>query len=111
MVGLGCDTSTFLIFKAASFNITTLSRYTKSLYNTSQGITSSFLVPLSDIHKENIPGLLDQLHLKYTKAILYKTVSSDLSDIKNLKEYDILAFYTPSGIKSLFQNFPGFVLK
>ena len=71
--------------------------------------TENFLVPLSDIHKENIPGLLDQLHLKYTKAILYKTVSSDLSDIKNLKEYDILAFYTPSGIKSLFQNFPGFV--
>lgn len=71
--------------------------------------TENFLVPLSDIHKENIPGLLDQLHLKYTKAILYKTVASDLSDIKNLKEYDILAFYTPSGIKSLFQNFPDFV--
>lgn len=69
----------------------------------------NFLVPLSDIHKENIPGLLDKLHLKYTKAILYKTVASDLSDIKDLKEYDIVAFYTPSGIKSLFQNFPGFV--
>lgn len=71
--------------------------------------TENFLVPLSDIHKENIPGLLDQLHLKYTKAILYKTVASNLSDIQNLKEYDILAFYTPSGIKSLFQNFPDFV--
>ena len=71
--------------------------------------TENFLVPLSDIHKENIPGLLDQLNLKYTKAILYKRVSSDLSDIKNLKEYDIIAFYTPSGIKSLFQNFPDFV--
>ena len=35
--------------------------------------TENFLVPLSDIHKENIPGLLDQLNLKYTKAILYKT--------------------------------------
>ena len=69
--------------------------------------TENFLVPLSDIHKENIPGLLDQLNLKYTKAILYKTVSSDLSDIKNLKEYDIIAFYTPSGIKSLFPEFPG----
>lgn len=71
--------------------------------------TENFLVPLSDIHKENIPALLDQLHLKYTKAILYKTVASDLSDIQNLKEYDIIAFYTPSGIKSLFQNFPDFV--
>lgn len=71
--------------------------------------TENFLVPLSDIHKENIPGLLDQLHLKYTKAIIYRTVASDLSDIKDLKEYDIVAFYTPSGIKSLFQNYPGFV--
>lgn len=71
--------------------------------------TENFLVPLSDIHKENIPGLLDQLHLKYTKAILYKTVASDLSDIKDLKEYDIVAFYTPAGINSLFQNFPDFV--
>ncbi len=71
--------------------------------------TEKFLVPLSDIHKENIPGLLDQLKLKYTKAILYRTVASDLSDIKDLKEYDIVAFYTPSGIKSLFQNFPNFV--
>lgn len=69
----------------------------------------NFLAPLSDIHKENIPGLLDKLNLKYTKAVFYRTVSSDLSDIKNLKEYDVLAFYTPSGIKSLFQNFPDFV--
>ena len=68
----------------------------------------NFLVPLSDIHKENIPGLLDQLKLKYTKAVLYKTVASDLSDIKDLHEYDIVAFYTPAGIKSLFQNFPGY---
>ena len=52
---------------------------------------------------------MDLLNLKYTKAILYKTVASDLSDIKDLKEYDIIAFYTPSGIRSLFQNFPNFV--
>ena len=73
--------------------------------------TENFLVPhcTTGCHKENIPGLLDQLNLKYTKAILYRTVASDLSDIKNLKEYDIIAFYTPSGIKSLFQNFPDFI--
>ena len=37
-------------------------------------IRVEYPAPLSDIHKENIPALLDQLHLKYTKAILYKTV-------------------------------------
>ena len=71
--------------------------------------TENFLVPVSDVHKENIPALMDELHLKYTKSIFYKTVSSDVvSEIPDLKEYDILAFYTPAGIKSLFHNYPNF---
>ncbi|MFA8433875.1 MAG: uroporphyrinogen-III synthase [Marinifilaceae bacterium] len=67
-----------------------------------------FLVPLSDIHKQSIPNLLDKNKIKYTKAILYRTVSSDLSDLKDVN-YDVLVFYSPSGIKSLLQNFPDFV--
>jgi uroporphyrinogen-III synthase len=66
-----------------------------------------FLLPLSDIHKEEIPKTLDKHKINYTKAILYKTVSSDLSDF-NKDNYDILVFYSPSGIKALFQNFPDF---
>ncbi len=66
-----------------------------------------FLLPLSDIHKQSIPALLNKSKIKYTKAILYKTVSSDLSDLADVN-YDILAFYSPSGIKSLMQNYPGF---
>lgn len=66
-----------------------------------------FLVPLSHIHKLEIPELLEKYNYKYTKAILYRTVSSDLSDLKEVN-YDVLVFFSPSGIKSLFQNFPGF---
>lgn len=66
-----------------------------------------FLVPLSHIHKQEIPELLDKGGFKYTKAILYRTVSSDLSDLKDVN-YDILVFFSPSGIKSLKQNFPDF---
>jgi len=66
-----------------------------------------FLVPLSDIHKEEIPKKLDQAKVKYTKAIMYKTVSADLSDLKDVN-YDMLVFYSPSGIKSLMENFPNF---
>lgn len=66
-----------------------------------------FLVPLSDIHKQEIPDLLDKEGYIYTKAILYRTVSSDLSDLSDIK-YDVLVFFSPSGIKSLFQNFPEF---
>jgi uroporphyrinogen-III synthase len=66
-----------------------------------------FLVPLSDQHKEEIPELLDHHKLKYTIAVLYLTVSSDLSDLAMIN-YDVLVFFSPSGIRSLFMNFPGF---
>ncbi|HOO83699.1 MAG TPA: uroporphyrinogen-III synthase [Prolixibacteraceae bacterium] len=66
-----------------------------------------YLVPLSHVHKPEIPQLLDAKGFKYTKAILYRTISSDLSDIKEVN-YDILVFYSPSGIASLMKNFPEF---
>jgi uroporphyrinogen-III synthase len=66
-----------------------------------------FLLPCSDIHKEEGPELLDKHGIKYSKAIIYRTVCSDLSDLANVN-YDVLVFFSPSGIKSLFQNFPEF---
>ena len=66
-----------------------------------------FLLPLSDQHNEEIPILLDDNNIKYTKAILYKTVCSDLSDLSSIN-YDLLVFFSPSGVKSLLQNFPQF---
>lgn len=69
-----------------------------------------FLVPLSDIHKQTIPESLENNKITFTKAILYKTVSSDLSDLLDVN-YDILVFFSPSGITSLFQNFPDFEQK
>jgi uroporphyrinogen-III synthase len=71
--------------------------------------TENFLVPLSDVHKENVPGLLDNLRIKYSKAVFYKTVASDLAaEGFDISEFDVIIFYTPAGIKSLFQNYPDF---
>jgi uroporphyrinogen-III synthase len=67
-----------------------------------------FLFPTSDIWKDDIPALLDANKLKYTRAILFRTVASDLSDLAEVK-YDILAFFSPEGIRSLYKNFPDFV--
>ncbi|WP_194776735.1 uroporphyrinogen-III synthase [Pararhodonellum marinum] len=66
-----------------------------------------YLFPCSDIRKEEIPNHLAKSNIEFTEAIIYHTVAADLSDLKDIK-YDILAFYSPSGIKSLFQNFPDF---
>ena len=66
-----------------------------------------FLLPCSDKLKPIIPKLLNSHDIKWEKAILFKTVVSDLSDLKNVY-YDILVFFSPSGIQSLFENFPDF---
>jgi len=67
----------------------------------------SFLLPSSDKLKPNVPELLDKLNIKWIQSVFYKTVVSDLSAYANVT-YDILVFFSPSGIKSLFENFPDF---
>ncbi|MBA3682266.1 MAG: uroporphyrinogen-III synthase [Bacteroidetes bacterium] len=67
-----------------------------------------FLLPASDVTKEQIVDFLDELKITYTKATFYRTVSADLTDIKTLADYDLLVFFTPAGIKSLKHNFPNF---
>jgi len=69
--------------------------------------TEKFLLLCSDIHKDEIPEVLDKYNINYTKAVIYRTVGSDLSDLADVN-YDMLVFFSPSGIKSLFQNFPDF---
>jgi uroporphyrinogen-III synthase len=66
-----------------------------------------FLLPSSDQLNHDIPPVLDSLKIDWTPGTFYKTVMSDLSDLKDVY-YDILAFFTPTGIKSLFKNFPDF---
>ena len=67
----------------------------------------SFLLPTTDKLKPEVPQILDGLSVKWKQATFYKTVISDLSDLANVS-YDILVFFSPSGIESLFHNFPEF---
>ena len=66
-----------------------------------------FLLPSSDKLKPAIPKALDELGINWKAATFFKTCISDLSDLKDVY-YDILVFYSPSGIESLFHNFPDF---
>lgn len=66
-----------------------------------------FLLPSSDKLKDLIPEELNKLGVDWKRADLYRTVVSDLSDLENVF-YDILVFFSPSGIDSLFENFPDF---
>lgn len=69
--------------------------------------TEKFLLPCSDKLKDAIPNKLNEFGINWKKAILFKTVMSDLSDLENVF-YDVLVFFSPSGIHSLFKNFPEF---
>ncbi|MFM9984228.1 MAG: uroporphyrinogen-III synthase [Flavobacteriales bacterium] len=66
-----------------------------------------FLLPCSDILKPSIPDTLKKEKIKFSKAMMYKTVCSDLSDLADVK-YDMLIFFSPADIESLFKNFPDF---
>ncbi len=65
----------------------------------------SFLLPTADKLKPIIPEALDSIKIKWNRAVLYKTVISDLSDLEDVY-FDILVFFSPSGIESLYRNFP-----
>ncbi|CAI8319527.1 MAG: Uncharacterised protein [Polaribacter sp. SA4-10] len=70
----------------------------------------AFLLPSSDKLKPLIPTELDKLGVTWTRADLYRTVMSDLTDLEDVI-YDVLVFFSPSGIDSLYKNFPGFEQK
>jgi uroporphyrinogen-III synthase len=69
--------------------------------------TEKFLLPTSDVLKPSIPDSLNEMGIDWTRLQLYKTVVRDLSDLRNVY-YDVLVFFSPSGIESLLKNFPDF---
>ena len=69
--------------------------------------SEKFVYPCSDIRKPEIPDFLNKHKIQFSEAVIYKTVSADLSDLSDVY-YDIIVFFSPADIKSLFDNFPDF---
>ena len=70
-------------------------------------IGEKYLVPTSGSLNPQIVSKLDSFEISWERVQLYKTVVSDLSDLSDVY-YDLLVFYSPLGIDSLFENFPDF---
>ena len=68
-----------------------------------------YLVPLSDVHNDDVKNLLDSKKLQHTECYMYRTVSNDFTEeeVKNF-DYDMLIFFSPTGIHALTKNFPDF---
>lgn len=71
--------------------------------------SEKYLVPLSDVHNDDVKNLLDSKKLQHTECYMYRTVSNDFTEeeVKNF-DYDMLIFFSPAGIESLIKNFPNF---
>lgn len=67
----------------------------------------NYLVPTSDINNQNMFKLLDAKNIEYSRAIIYRTVPSDLSKV-DINKYEMLIFFSPAGIDSLKSNFPDY---
>jgi uroporphyrinogen-III synthase len=66
-----------------------------------------YLLPCSNLRSTEIVSYLEKLKINHTEVVMYNTVSADLSDLSDVY-YDVLAFFTPQGLESLFENFPDF---
>ena len=66
-----------------------------------------YFIPMSDVHNDEIKNALDQNKIQHTEAVMYRTVSNDFTPEEKF-DYDMLVFFSPSGIQSLLKNFPNF---
>ena len=71
--------------------------------------TERYLVPMSDVHTDALTRQLDSKKLQHKECVMYRTVSNDFTDeeVKSF-DYDMLVFFSPSGVESLTKNFPHF---
>jgi uroporphyrinogen-III synthase len=66
-----------------------------------------YMIPVSDVHKDDLMQSLTTKKINYKTAIMYRTVSNTFKDNEKF-DYDMLVFFSPSGISSLMKNFPEF---
>lgn len=69
--------------------------------------SENYLIPLSDVHNDDIKNMLDKHNIKHTEAVMYRTVSNDFTEGEDF-DYDMLVFFSPAGVTSLKKNFPDF---
>jgi uroporphyrinogen-III synthase len=69
--------------------------------------TEKYFIPLSSVHNDEISIMLDGANLQHTEAVMYRTVSHTF-EAGELEGYDMMIFFSPSGIVSLKENLPNF---
>ncbi len=70
--------------------------------------TENFLIPCSDSHNKELPNMFDSLKVAYREAVLYRTLPAEMNELIDINLFDMIVFFSPQGIRSLFHNWPNF---
>ncbi len=97
----------FILYRKRKVFVGTKSIESLLSYFNKHKAKEKFLLPCSNLGAKDVVSFLDKEKIEFTEVIMYHTLSSDLSDLTNVK-YDVLVFFSPQGIESLYENFPEF---
>lgn len=118
-IDISDDTKYFCITEATANYLQNYVQYRKrKIFYSQQGFDElldiikkhkeeKFLLPCSESQQGSIPTQLEKAGVNFEKAAMYRTVSSDLKDI-DPNDYDMLVFFSPHGVKALYDNYPDF---
>ncbi|MCU0321797.1 MAG: uroporphyrinogen-III synthase [Chitinophagaceae bacterium] len=122
-VSINQDTKYFCITEAVALYLQKFILYRKRKVFYGADGTNKSMFDVINKHKENekflyvcsenqqdneICGWLKNHNCEYALAFMYRTISNDITSVFTKKDYDVICFFTPSGVKSLFDNFPKF---
>lgn len=69
--------------------------------------TEKYLVPLSDVHNDDVAQMLNAKKLNHKECVMYRTISNDFPTNESF-DFDMVVLFTPAGVESLLKNFPSF---
>ena len=72
--------------------------------------TEKYLVPMSDVHNDDVKNLLDKNNIQHTEAVMYRTVSNDFTPDEEF-DYDMLVFFSLCGSRSERSDLNLFLIK
>lgn len=70
--------------------------------------TENFLIPCSDSHNKELPNMFESIKAQYKEAIMYRTLPAEMKELFDIKSFDMIVFFSPQGIRSLFYNWPDY---
>lgn len=122
-VAISQDTKYFCITEAVALYLQKFILYRKRKVFYGADGTNKSMFDVINKHKENekflyvcsenqqdneIVNWLKNNKCEFALGFMYRTVSNDISSVMSGNEYDLICFFTPSGVKSLFDNLPEF---